>query len=198
MGEAKKPLETLACHDELGIPALDPLRIDQLSVIQDLNAVKVDAKIYDLDMTGISKAKLVKLSGIHNQEVELRFVIPSGGMYGPYKVKGKLLKLSIEGHGQLKLTFTNMDVGLKFKLVNKTVDGRTYFHAVKPKMTMSLTGGTANLSHLGSIANSFINWSFVTLVNAVKDTYCKPMSLIYMDKLNAMFLKVPIDDLFLQ
>ncbi|CAG9806926.1 unnamed protein product [Chironomus riparius] len=185
-------------HDDLGLPVLDPLKIDELAVVQDLNAVKVDARVMGMDMTGLSKAKLIKLKGFENQEVEMRFVIPAGGMYGPYKIKGKLLKLSIEGHGQLKLTFTNMDIGLKFKLVNKTVDGKTYFHAVKPKMTMSITGGTANLSHLGSIANSILNWSFVTIVNAVRDTFCKPMSQIYVDKLNAMFLKVAIDDLFLQ
>jgi len=60
------------------------------------------------------------------------------------------------------------------------------------------SSGTANLSHLGSIANSIINWSFVTLINAVKDTYCKPMSQIYLEKINAIFQKVAIDDLFLQ
>lgn len=68
--------------------------------------MKIDAKVFDMDMTGLSKAKLMKFSGIQNQEVDMRFIIPSGGMYGPYKVKGKLLKLSIEGRGQLKLTFS--------------------------------------------------------------------------------------------
>jgi len=63
-----------------------------------------------MDMTGLSKAKLIKFSGIQNQEVDMRFIIPSGGMYGPYKVKGKLLKLSIEGRGQLKLTFSKFYV----------------------------------------------------------------------------------------
>ena len=82
------------------------MKIDQLAVVQDLNAVKVDARVVGMDMTGLSKAKLIKLSGFQNQEVEMRFIIPVGGMYGPYKIKGKLLKLSIEGHGQLKLTFS--------------------------------------------------------------------------------------------
>lgn len=92
----------------MGLPALDPLKIEQLAVIQDLNAVKVDAKITNVNMTGLSKAKLTKLKGIGNGEVEMRFLIPAGGMYGPYKVKGKLLKLSIEGHGTLKITFSKL------------------------------------------------------------------------------------------
>ena len=67
--------------------------------------MKVDAKVTDLDMTGLSKAKLMKFTGFQNQEIDMRFIIPAGGMYGPYKVKGKLLKLSIEGHGTMKITF---------------------------------------------------------------------------------------------
>lgn len=63
----------------------------------------------DTDVTGLSKAKLVKFKGFDKGEIDMRFLIPSGGMYGPYKVKGKLLKLSIEGNGQLKLTYSKFE-----------------------------------------------------------------------------------------
>jgi hypothetical protein len=108
---------------------------------------------------------------------------------------------------------------LKFRLENYTNedDGKMYYRGVDPWMTYVFTGcvknifkinlkflfsflnsGSAHLSHLGSIANSFINWSFVVIMNAVKETLCVPYSKFYVNKINKVLETVPIDELFLE
>ncbi|KAG5671210.1 hypothetical protein PVAND_001419 [Polypedilum vanderplanki] len=184
--------------DSFKIPSLDPMRIEKLAFNQDLNSVKVDAVISDTDFTGLSTAKISKFTGLHTGNVELKFNMQVGGFAGPYIVKGKLLKLAIEGKGTMKCVLKNMDMTMKFRVTNKTIDGKTYLHGEKPWMTLSIAGGSASLSHLGSIANSFINWSFVVLVNAVKETFSKPFSAVFLEHINQILDNVPVDELFEQ
>jgi hypothetical protein len=57
-------------------------------------------------MVGFKTAKIMKFSGLHTNNVEMKFLIKSGGFIGPYGIKGKLLKMNIEGRGDLKVSFS--------------------------------------------------------------------------------------------
>ena len=53
-----------------------------------------------------------------------------------------------------------------------------------------------HLSHLGSFANQFINWSFNIVINAVKDAVSRPLVEIFAAKINDVFARVPYEELF--
>jgi Haemolymph juvenile hormone binding protein (JHBP) len=95
-------------HAELGLPSINPLVIEKLNVIQDLNAVKLDAVIYNSILTG--SKNITKLVKNKDGTILMEIFIPKCSFIGPYKVKGQLLKLSLEGQGNLVVNVSKYSV----------------------------------------------------------------------------------------
>jgi Haemolymph juvenile hormone binding protein (JHBP) len=99
------------------LPVLDPLKIDRLDLIRDEKSpVNIKLNFRDIELTGISKAKVYKLSGFNrnsqSDKVDFRFKMPQLQITGPYKSFGKILLLPIQGDGT-----SNMTLGEPFILL---------------------------------------------------------------------------------
>lgn len=88
---------------DIALPSIDPLEIDELRVVQDLNAVAIDAKVVDTALGGLSKGKILKITGFDKGQVEMKFTTPQASFIGPYKLNGKILRLPIQGSGNMKV-----------------------------------------------------------------------------------------------
>lgn len=76
-------------------------------MVQESGPIAITANLRDIDLKGLSKATIYKVSGfsrnIDNQNVEIQFKTPLASAVGPYKVNGQILILPIGGEGVMKL-----------------------------------------------------------------------------------------------
>jgi hypothetical protein len=91
----------------LGLSQLDPMKVDQLNVTQDAGPITIAAQFKNLDLLGLSKAKVYHISGFSegSKKVEIRFKTPLASCVSPYKVAGRILIIPINGEGNSKLIF---------------------------------------------------------------------------------------------
>lgn len=126
--------------DLLGLPSIDPLKIDRLDIAQSGNeSVKIDLKMRKAKLGGLSMAKLYKLSGFQRDpeknKLEMSFKTPHATLVGPYIIKGQMLILPIAGKGDCTMKFENLDVHLKF-LTKKVQKGDKIFMEVVKQKSM--------------------------------------------------------------
>lgn len=93
----------------LGLPALDPLKIDKIDLDQDEKSpVNIKLNFKNIKLSGLSKAKVFKLSGLNRNpqgdKIEIRLKAPKLEIAGPYKANGKVLLLPIQGDGICNMT----------------------------------------------------------------------------------------------
>ena len=93
----------------LGLPSLDPIKIDRLDLERDEKSpVNIKINFRNINLSGLSKAKVYKLSGFFRKpqgdKIEIRIRMPSLQITGPYKSKGKILLLPINGDGTSNMT----------------------------------------------------------------------------------------------
>lgn len=106
---------------ELGLEQVDPLKVDNMTVVQEAGPVTLKAKFRDLDLRGLSKAVVYKVSGFDkepgNSKLEIRLKTPLASAVGPYKVDGRVLVLPIGGEGIIKLNFGEFNFRLQVQRV---------------------------------------------------------------------------------
>ena len=90
------------------MPSLDPLHIRKLNLIQGAgHRVNIELFFNEIDMTGLSKAVAYKASGFNENPsdvIDIRFTTPKLVINGPYKVKGQISFLPLNGNGQSELS----------------------------------------------------------------------------------------------
>lgn len=130
--------------DLLGLPSVDPLKIDKLDIAQGGNeSVKIDLKMRKAKLTGLSMAKMYKITGFQKDpeknKLEMSFKTPLGTLTGPYSIKGQMLILPIAGKGNCTMKLENLDIHLKF-LTKKVQKGdKIYMEIVKQKMMFEVS-----------------------------------------------------------
>lgn len=87
------------------------MKIPNLSVVQENGPVTVNAKFVNLDLSGLSNAKVYKVSGFNENSntVEIRFKTPKATCASPYKISGRILVFPVSGEGDSKLIFGELD-----------------------------------------------------------------------------------------
>ncbi|XP_070491877.1 protein takeout-like [Chironomus tepperi] len=190
--------ESYEGNSDIALQSIDPIRSNVMRVIQDSGPVMIEATMMNLEIFGFSKGKFYKFKGFEHNKLEIGLKAPAGLFKGPYKINGKILIIPVTGEGTTKTKFIDLDMKITLPLTNTTRNGKTFYKIVNPKMTFDLSGGDIFLSHLSSFANTFINWSFGIVVNAVKGAVSIPMVQLITEKMNAVFDKVPYEELFLE
>lgn len=106
--------------------------------------MQIDLKFRNVELLGISKARVYRLTGFRNDpegnKLEIDFKTPLGTVVGPYSIKGRMLILPIVGHGNVTLNLINLDIHLKFLTKKVERDGKTYMQIEKSKFKYDVTG----------------------------------------------------------
>lgn len=94
---------------ELGLPVIDPLKIDKMNIQQGQGPVSLKISLRNFDLKGLSDVRFSKIEGFQRDydkaRVELRFKYPSMRIEGPYKIDGRFLVLPVQGSGLANMTF---------------------------------------------------------------------------------------------
>ena len=124
---------------DLGLIQLDPMKVETLNVTQDSGPIKISARFENLNLLGLSKAKVYHISGFgeNSEKLEIRFKTPLASCIGPYKASGRILIIPISGEGNSKLLF---DVRLKFGIKKELKDANIYLQLHNPEMTFDTSG----------------------------------------------------------
>jgi Haemolymph juvenile hormone binding protein (JHBP) len=91
-------------YPELGLPILDPLRVEKMNVDQGGNGpVNLKIALRNIDLTGLAGTQFRKIVGFKPNadrlKVELQFFHPMMRIEGPYRLNGKVLILPVQGNG---------------------------------------------------------------------------------------------------
>lgn len=131
--------------DELGLPSFDPLKIKKMNIVQGgQSSVQIDLKFRNVELVGLSKSKVYRVSGFkrdpQGNKLQIDFKTPLGTIVGPYVINGQILILPIVGDGNVTLNLINLDVHLKFLTKKVVRDGKTYMEIEKSKFSYDVTG----------------------------------------------------------
>lgn len=183
-------------HPDLALESIDPFKVDTMTIQQNSGGVNILAKLTKFDIVGFSGAKIYKLSGFENDLIDLRFRMPAATLLGPYKINGNILILPVNGSGKMKLHFKNFDIKMKLPIVKELKEGKVFMKIKQPEMTFDMTGGDVNLSHLGALANGFLNSNFNTIINIIKPAISKSLAEKLTHRINSVFSTMSYDELF--
>lgn len=94
----------------MGLPVFEPLRISKLDIIQPDGPVTLKLYFKNLDLHGLSKARITKASGFQKDFVKAKIEVgvdfPSMRLEGPYKIDGRVQVLPVQGQGPANMTFS--------------------------------------------------------------------------------------------
>jgi hypothetical protein len=117
-------------YPEIGLPVLDPLRIDKMNVDQGGDGpVNLKISLRNVNLIGLSGTRFIKIAGfkqnIDRSKIELHFIHPFMRIEGPYKLNGKVLVLPVQGSGianislsELRMTKNDCDSKLIYYVVS--------------------------------------------------------------------------------
>lgn len=194
--------------EKFGLPKVDPLLIEKMDIEQGgNNSVQIHLKFRKVNLIGLGKAKVYKISGFQadpeRNKIEIKLKTPLGVIEGPYSINGKILVLPIQGKGDIKLELHNLDVTLKFLTKRVEKNGKIYLEVEKSKFSYDVTGANVNFSNLfngdkalGDNMNAFLNENWRILLDELKKPIELSFSEVFKNLMNKIFEKNPYEDFF--
>ncbi|XP_052891481.1 uncharacterized protein LOC128299527 [Anopheles moucheti] len=191
----------------LALASLDPLRIDEMDIVQGTGPVNIVLNFKNVDITGFKDVIVKKAKGLTASPnvMEMNLLLPVASLVGSYKIKGKVLILPIQGEGASNMTMVNCDFLMKWNGgLEKRENGKEYFQMNKIKATFDTTRFYMHLSNLfngdkalGDNMNQFLNDNWEDILKELKPAIIGAFTKIFRAIISNVFENVPYDELFL-
>ncbi|CAG9835469.1 unnamed protein product [Diabrotica balteata] len=152
---------------DLGIPALDPLKLPELAIQQNIAGFgEISGKFTDLKLEGFKgvvfdqmKVDPVNLYGA------IKLTIPSIHIETDYNIDGRIMHLVINNEGHFIGNFSDIKMSMKISLTTfKKEDGMEYFKINKLTQNIKIGNGHIKLEskdksfqHMLNVAENFFN-----------------------------------------
>lgn len=191
----------------LGLASLDPLRIDEMDIVQGEGPVNIVLNFRNVDITGFKDVIVKKAKGLTDNPsvVELNLLLPVATLVGNYKINGKVLILPIQGQGISNMTMANCDFMMKWNgALEKRSNGKEYYKMNKIKATFDTTRFYMQLTNLfngdkvlGDNMNQFLNDNWEDILKELKPAIIGAFTNIFRAIISNVFENVPYSELFL-
>ncbi|XP_049286339.1 uncharacterized protein LOC125765363 [Anopheles funestus] len=190
----------------LGLASLDPLRIDEMDIVQGTGPVNIVLNFKNVDITGFKDVLVKKAKGFtaNPNVMEMNLLLPVASLVGSYKIKGKVLILPIQGEGASNMTMVNCDFLMKWNGGLEKRNGKEYFQMNKIKATFDTTRFYMHLTNLfngdkalGDNMNQFLNDNWEDILKELKPAIIGAFTNIFRAIISNVFENVPYDELFL-
>uniref|UniRef100_A0A182PS73 Uncharacterized protein n=1 Tax=Anopheles epiroticus TaxID=199890 RepID=A0A182PS73_9DIPT len=191
----------------LGLASLDPLRIDEMDIVQGTGPVNIVLNFRNVDITGFKDVIVKKAKGLTASPnvMEMNLRLPVASLVGSYKIKGKVLILPIQGAGTSNMTMVNCDFLMKWNgALQKHENGKEYYQMNKIKATFDTTRFYMHLTNLfngdkalGDNMNQFLNDNWEDILKELKPAIIGAFTKIFRAIITNVFDNVPYDELFL-
>ncbi|CAH0558260.1 unnamed protein product [Brassicogethes aeneus] len=136
--------------EELNVPSIEPLTLDEVKLRSGPRAAKIDANITNLRVWGASDFQILSLEpNLNKNKFVFKATIPSLYFEGDYDIDMNLLLLKFKGQGPIQGNFSDytFDCVLRGKRINK--NGAQYLEF--RKMALRLNIGPKSLIRLGNL-----------------------------------------------
>ncbi|KAL7042738.1 hypothetical protein ACKWTF_001266 [Chironomus riparius] len=193
---------------ELGFPSTDPLVINRIGLNQDGDRpVVLNIELSDCKMSGLPTTNFTSIQGfsdnIDKAKILLKYKQDHIQLFGPYKAKGKILVLPMNGDGEANITFTGVDGIVKMLTKKILKNGKNYMQIDKLRMNFDVKRASFNFTNLfngnvqlGDALNKFINENWKDILNDLKPAMADSLGSIYKSLLDNMFSNIPYDEFF--
>ncbi|XP_041784693.1 uncharacterized protein LOC121600295 [Anopheles merus] len=191
----------------LGLASLDPLRIDEMDIVQGTGPVNIVLNFKNVDITGFKDVAVKKAKGFTETPnvMEMNLRLPVASLVGSYKIKGKVLILPIQGEGTSNMTMVNCDFLMKWNgALEKRANGKEYYQMNKIKATFDTTRFYMHLTNLfngdkalGDNMNQFLNDNWEDILKELKPAIIGAFTKIFRAIITNVFENVPYEELFL-
>ncbi|CAO1423119.1 unnamed protein product [Diamesa tonsa] len=197
-------------YPPLGIPSIEPIFIDSLNIKQGGNgAVNLDMNIQNAKVAGLSKVSVIKVTGFNRNPdgdiIEIRSKAPQVSITGKYSVNGKILILPIQGAGDFKCSFDNMETIMKFKTRRVENKGKIYMQVERVAVVFQTSLFQVEMKNLfngnkalGDAMNRFIKENWKSIFDDMKPSLFETFGGVFKNIMNKVFSTVPYDEMFLQ
>ncbi|XP_060533718.1 uncharacterized protein LOC132706405 [Cylas formicarius] len=191
---------------EFGIPQIDPLKVDSLSVDAGVGAVHFAQHYKNLVVTGFGEFK-VNQSHLDLDNGNLTFwtIHPKIEQRSDYDIDGKILMLPMKGNGPCTLTLTNVLITNEILFDTEPKDSEVFLHVQRYTMRVHPTRANFNFENLfggnkmlGDNINDLLNREWEVILADIKGGYELYYSTLFQDWAGKIFDRTPIDQLFLQ
>ncbi|XP_058060766.1 protein takeout-like [Anopheles bellator] len=192
---------------QLGLASLDPLRIDEMDIVQGEGPVNIELNFKNVDIIGFKDVIVKKAKGFtaNPNVMEINLEVPLASLVGDYKIKGKVLILPIQGEGVSNLTMANCNFVMKWNgALQKRSDGKEYYQMNKIKATLDTTRFYTELTNLfngdkalGENMNMFLNENWQDILKELKPAIISSFAKVFRAIITNVFDNVPYNELFL-
>lgn len=95
---------------ELGVPAMEPLLIDQMAMENDAGAVRIKALFSQISVKGAGNYTVREVrSDLSKLRIDMRIAIPRMESRGKYDINGQVLLLPVRSNGDFWAEFCKCD-----------------------------------------------------------------------------------------
>ncbi|KAM3960137.1 protein takeout-like [Aphomia sociella] len=186
---------------DIGVPPVEPLKIDRLVMENDAGPVRVTAAFTNITVVGPSNYTITKIrSDLNKLRIDMGVVLPRIEITGRYEVSGQVLLFPVRSQGDFWAAF--IDVAAIGKVFGKEIerDGVKYMTADRLLVDFKLRNSrfkvrdTVNFgSVIGEAMNQFLNNNAPEIIEEMRPAACLSIAKHFQAFLNAAFTKIPID-----
>ncbi|KAK9504733.1 hypothetical protein O3M35_010999 [Rhynocoris fuscipes] len=192
---------TLASNPSLGVPIMDPLRLNTLIINQGTGPVSIDLKFTDLDVIGM---KTFEVTNVKNDWKLLELEGRWNSLYaldGHYKISGKVLVLPINGEGHCRIDYEKFRVKVQIKMKEVSRKGKQYYEITNFHIDFDVDKVHLNFENLfngdkalGDNMNLFLNENWREIFNEIKPAISAGFGSAFKEIGNRIFSKITIDE----
>ncbi|XP_018570244.1 protein takeout-like [Anoplophora glabripennis] len=195
-------------YKELGIPPLKPLFIEKLEIDPEAKqSVSIQQKYHNINVHGITDStfdKYFKIELDNGCSWVTDASTPVVRMEADYEIKGQLLVFPINSHGKCNITQYDVVDRHMMTCEKYTKNNEIYLRVVNYTMDInsesivydfdSIFPGNEQISN--EIAKT-LNENSLSIFNEVKGGIEKAFSFVYMQYMNNVFSRIPLNQIFL-
>ncbi|XP_055625556.1 protein takeout [Toxorhynchites rutilus septentrionalis] len=193
---------------EFGILPLDPLLVNSLSIEQGSSSpINLKQEFQNVKLNNLVNSTVTKfVVDLERFVIRAEAITPHMEFVGDYTMDGRVLLLPVTGRGFSNVTLR--ELGTTHELIGEPVKkkGETYMRINKynvkfdnPKlMTVLFTNLFNGDKALGDAMNKVLNDNWQLMFNELQGAYEDTFGYIFRDITNKLFLKVPLNKIFLE
>ncbi|XP_073976116.1 protein takeout-like [Rhodnius prolixus] len=189
---------------KLGLLALEPLSITQLSIGKGRGPISLDLTFKNLKIHGVTNVKIMdQKTNLKEIRLECRSVNKKLVLEGDYETDGKILLLPIRGKGKAHIVLDNVDgysiiTGeTKTKRSKQFLEVKKYDYKFQPsKMTLQLDNLFNGEKALSDGMNKILNDNWEEVLKELKPSFEEALSEIFKEITNRLYQKVSLDEIY--
>ncbi|KAK9500025.1 hypothetical protein O3M35_002935 [Rhynocoris fuscipes] len=189
---------------KLGLLALEPLSITQLSIGKGKGPISLDLTFNNLKIHGVTNVKIMdQKTNLKEIRLECRSMNKKLILEGDYEADGKILLLPIRGKGRARIVLENVDgysiiTGIpKTKKSKQFLEIKKYDYKFQPsKMTVQFDNLFNGEKALSDRMNKILNDNWEEVLKELKPSFEDALSEIFKEISNRLYQKVSLDEIY--